>query len=346
MSSFSIILYIDTRHIILTSHPLELHVLLRRDPVPLHHHRRPKRLVLRLVPRLLLSHVFLRPHPPLQQRLPSRLQQRKPAGAPSLRGPSRLRRLLQRLVPQKLPSSTRQRIVGRAAEQQLLLRQRRHQQILPNGQLHLLPTRRHQPALGQPAHLQQLPRKHNGPLRRRRLQQNPTPQPRLRPIRNARQRNVRAQLRQREHSVRPLLFFGWREEILRRVVEACGGMVVERAACGGRNDGVGGGFVRGCFLWTCILMYMNLSHMYILGNAVYTLLIRYIHIRVSLFYYTRGWLFVISVGAGKRGECIFVLALPIILYGWMVFWCFCRWRKLDIHGRKRAFCRYSYFTWI
>ena len=206
--------------------------------------------MLRFLPRLLLSHVFLRPHPPLQQRLPSRLQQRKPAGAPSLRRPPRLRRLLQRLLPQRLPSNTRQRTVGRAAgqqQQQLLLRQRRHQQILPNGQLHILPTRRHHPALGQPAHLQHLPRKYNGPLRRGRLQQNPTPQPRLRPIRNAHQRNVRAELCQREHSVRALLFVRWREEILRRVFEGCRGVVVERASCGG-GDGVGGGFVRGRFL--------------------------------------------------------------------------------------------------
>ena len=214
--------------------------------------------MLRLLPRLLLSHVFFRPHPPLQQRLPSRLQQRKPAGAPSLRRSPRLRRILQRLLPQRLRNNTRRRTVGRAAgqqqqQQQLLLRQRRHQQVLSNGQLHLLPTRRHHPALGQPAHLQHLPRQHNGPLRRRRLQQNPTPQPRLRPIRNARQRNVRAELRQREHSVRALLFVWRREQILGDVVEGCGWVVVERAGCGRDDDGVGGGFVRGCFL--CLYTY-------------------------------------------------------------------------------------------
>ena len=221
MSFFSTTLQKDPRHKILTPDPPELHVLFRRDPVPLHHQRRPKRLVLRLLPRLLLSHVFFRPHPALQQRLPSRLQQRKPAGAPSLRRPPRLRRLLQRLLPQR-PG---QRPVGRAAgqqqQQQLLLRQRRHQQILPNGQLHLLPTPRHHLTLGQRAFLQRLPRQHNGPLRHRRLEQNPTPQPRLRPIRHARQRNVRAQLRQREHSVRALLFVRWGEEILRDGVEGC-----------------------------------------------------------------------------------------------------------------------------
>ena len=312
MSCFFTTLQKDSRHKRLTSHPPELHVLFRRDPVRLHHYRRPKCLVLRLLPRLLLSHVFFRPHPALQQRLPSRLQQRKPAGAPSLRRPPRLRRLLQRLVSQKLPSSTWQRTVGRAAvqqQQQLLLRQRRHQQILPDGQLHLLPTPRHHPALGQPAHLQHLPRKHNGPLRRRRLQQNPTPQPRLRPIRNARQRDVRAELCQREHSVRALLFVWQREEILRDVVEGCGGVVVERAACGSGDDGGGGGFVRGRFLY----LYMNLVHAYPRKRCIYDSLSD-IHIRVSLCDYTRGRLFVLSVGAGKG---IYFSFLTFSHFGWM-----------------------------
>lgn len=290
----------------LTFHPPEFHVLLRRDPVPLHHHRRPQRLVLRLLPHLLLSHVFFRPHPPLQQRLPGRLQQPEPAGAPSLRRPPRLRRLPQRLLPQRLPGHTRQRPVGNATgrhqRQQLLLRQRHHQQIRPDGQLHLLPPPRHHPPLRQPAHLQPLPRKHNGPLRHRRLQQDPTPQPRLRPIRHAHQRDVRARLRQRERPVRPLLFFRRREEILRRAVEGTGGVVVRRAGCGGGDDdGVGGGFVRAPALNLCI----RTDYISILGKRCIYDSHPSIYILGSFFLFYQGgfYLWFISDGAGT-GESV------------------------------------------
>ena len=74
----------------LTCNSPELHVLLRRHSLPLHHHRRPQRLLFCHFPRLLNPHVLVRPHPPLLHGLPRRLQKRKPPGPPSLRRSPRL----------------------------------------------------------------------------------------------------------------------------------------------------------------------------------------------------------------------------------------------------------------
>lgn len=227
----------------LTLHFPELHVLFRRQPLPLRHHRRPRRLLLCPLPHLLNPHVLLRPHPPLLERLPRRLQQRKPASPPSLRRPPRLRRLAQHLVPEEQPDA-RQRS-GRAPEQQrheLLLRQRRHQQDLPDGQLRLLPAPRPPPAPGQHPDLRPVPLANHGRLRGRRVQQEPTAQPRLRRRRHHGQPDVRTRLRQREHPQRGLLFRR------RRLQDVCCGVEDQGRRWRGRVVGIAGrsgGFDRG-----------------------------------------------------------------------------------------------------
>ena len=126
---------------------------------------------------MLIPHVLLRHRPPFLHRLPRRLQQRKRRGPASLRRPPRLRRLLQRLLPEKCPHAQQPRQA--AGQYQLLLRQRRHEPHLPDRQLRLLPAHGLPLALGQPPDLRLLPLAHHGHLRRRRLQQEPAAQPRL-----------------------------------------------------------------------------------------------------------------------------------------------------------------------
>lgn len=170
--------------------------------------------------------------------MPGRLQRREPASAASVRGPAGLRRVLQRLVPQERPRPGRRP----AGQRQLLLRQRRHQRLLPDRLVRLLPAPGHHPPPRQPPHLRLLPHRHHGRVRRRRHEQIPAPQPRLRRLRHHGQRDVRPLLRQRDHPLRRLRVRRRGQEIVGRGEgsRVRGSLVRGRV---GRSGAFGRGFV-------------------------------------------------------------------------------------------------------
>lgn len=189
----------------------ELHVLLRRNPLRRQHLHRPQRLLLRRLPHLLGPHVRLHPDPALLHRLPRRLQLREPAGAPSLRRPPRLRRLLQRLLPQKHPPHKFKRPPAR--QHKLLLRQRRHQHHFPHGFLHLLPPPRHPPPAGESADVRQLSCGYDGRVCECGQQSQPAPQSGLCRCGQYGQCHVRAYVCECEYSRRRVRDCGWLEEV-------------------------------------------------------------------------------------------------------------------------------------
>jgi hypothetical protein len=124
-----------------------------------------------------------RREPHIGHQLRIRLHEPEPAHPASAHGPARLHAALHRVVPAQ---------PGHAG---VLLRRRRHQRLLPDRLVRLLPPAQHQPARRQPAHVRRLPAEHHAGLRERQRRPPQRPRQRLCRGRAADQRPVRAGLR-------------------------------------------------------------------------------------------------------------------------------------------------------